>query len=75
MSKVGIVKEDLPTEGVTIAGVRFFPGKAEAVDAKLAEALTKNKRKGFKRVDADMTPAEKPRKAKSQKEVTDDDNS
>lgn len=24
-----IVREDLPTEGVTIAGIRFLPGKAE----------------------------------------------
>ncbi len=40
-----IVREDLPTEGVTIAGIRFLPGKAEDVDAKLAKELTE--RKGF----------------------------
>jgi len=40
-----VVKEDLPTEGVKIAGVHFMPGVPQDVDKKLGEALIE--RKGF----------------------------
>lgn len=40
-----VIKEDLPTEGVVIAGVRFMPGKTSDVDAALGRELIK--RKGF----------------------------
>lgn len=43
-----IVRDDLPTEGVTIAGIRFMPGKTAEVDEELAKELIE--RKGFKGV-------------------------
>jgi len=43
-----IVKDDLPTEGVKINGIRFLPGVPENVDKELGDALIK--RKGFKLV-------------------------
>ncbi|MFQ5737137.1 MAG: hypothetical protein ACE5GY_09815 [Thermodesulfobacteriota bacterium] len=43
-----IVRDDLPTEGVTIAGIRFKPGEPQKVDEGLAAELIE--RKGFKQV-------------------------
>jgi hypothetical protein len=41
-----IIRHDLPTEGVKIAGIHFKPGKEEEVDNALAKELVD--RKGFK---------------------------
>jgi len=41
-----IVKEDLPTEGVTIAGIRFLPGKITPVPDEIGRELIT--RKGFR---------------------------
>ncbi len=41
-----IVRDDLPTEGVTIAGIRFLPGRPAEVSDEIGKELIK--RKGFR---------------------------
>lgn len=43
-----VVRDDLPTEGVTIGGIKFRPGEEQDVSAELGKALVENK--GFKEV-------------------------
>lgn len=43
-----VKKEQLPTEGIKINGVKFYPGIAEDVDDEMGKALVE--RKGFTEV-------------------------
>lgn len=56
-----VVKKDLPTEGVKIAGVHFMPGVPQDVDKAFGKILTE--RKGFRQVKGGT---------KNNTEVTDD---
>ncbi len=45
-----VKKDQLPTEGIKINGIKFYPGVAEDVDDEMGRALVE--RKGFTEVKA-----------------------